>query len=192
MNQINTNSSMCRYRFYNGSQRTQELIMAGVYKLDIIESEADLKALLRNQKTASAKERIQLLYLLKSGQAQTVDRAASLLGRHRVTLQTWLRRYRQGGLDRLLEKKVPPGRQRSIPQWAQDALSKRLAQHEGFNSYGEICQWLQIQLGISAPYKTVYQLVHYHLGASPKVARPVSVDYSDERVEAYKKTLARI
>ena len=166
--------------------------MAGVYKLDISESEEELKHLLRIQKTASTKERIQLLYLLKSGQAQTVDQAASLLGRHRVTLQNWLKRYRQGGLDALLERKTAPGRQQSIPQWVQDALSKRLAQSEGFNSYGEICQWLETQLGISAPYKTVHKLVHYRLGASPQVAHPQSVDNTDERVETYKKTLARI
>lgn len=165
--------------------------MAGVYKLDIIESEEELKHLLRIQKTASAKERIQLLYLLKSKQASTVDSASSLLGRHRVTVQTWLKRYRQGGLDALLERKVAPGRQHSIPQWAQDALRKRLNEREGFNSYGEICQWLQTQLGISAPYKTVHQLVHYRLGASPKVARPQSVDNTDERVETFQKTWVR-
>jgi len=166
--------------------------MAGVYKLEITETEADLKDLLRAQKTASAKERVQLLYLLKSGQAKTVDCAASLLGRHRVTVQKWLRLYRNGGLAGLLERKTPPGRKHSIPEWAQNALRKRLAQPEGFNSYGEICQWLQAQLGISAPYKTVHQLVHYHLKASPKIARPQSVDNTDERVEAYKKTWVRI
>jgi transposase len=166
--------------------------MAGVYKLDITESEQDLKHLLRTQKTAFAKERIQLLYLLKSSQAQTVESAASLLGRHRVTVQKWLRLYRNGGLAELMERKVAPGRKHSIPQWAQDALSKRLEHPEGFNSYGEICQWLQTQLGISAPYKTVHQLVHYRLGASPKVARPQSVYNTDERVETYKKTWARI
>jgi transposase len=67
-----------------------------------------------------------------------------------------------------------------------------LEQTEGFNSYGEICQWLQTQFGIRASYKTVHQLVHYRLGASPKVARPVSVDHTDEQVEAYKKTWQRI
>ncbi len=166
--------------------------MAGVYQLEITETEDELKHLLRTQKTASAKERVQLLYLLQSGQAKTVDCAASLLGRHRVTVQKWLRLYRKGGLAGLLERKSPPGRKHSIPDWAQDALRKRLQQPEGFNSYGEICQWLQTQLGISAPYKTVHQLVHYRLGASPKVARPESVNNTDERVEAYKKTLARI
>jgi hypothetical protein len=62
--------------------------MAGVYKLEITETEADLKQRLRTQKTASDKERIQLLYLLKTEQATTIQAAAALLGRHRVTLQS--------------------------------------------------------------------------------------------------------
>jgi transposase len=162
--------------------------MAGVYKLEITETEADLKQRLRTQKTASDKERIQLLYLLKTEQATTIQAAAALLGRHRVTLQEWLRLYRSGGLEAMLEHKPRTGRQQSIPQWAQEALNKRLHQPEGFESYGEICQWLERQLGISAPYKTVHQLVHYRLKATPKVARPVSVANADTRVEAYKKT----
>lgn len=162
--------------------------MAGVYKLEIAESVEDLKQLLRLQKSASDKERIQVLYLLKSEQAQTVQAAAKLLGRHRVTVQEWLRLYRQGGLSGLLSHKPRLGRQPSIPQWAQDALNKRLQQEEGFNSYGEICQWLESQQGIVSPYKTVHQLVHYRLKASPKVARPISAKQSPEQVETYKKT----
>ena len=60
--------------------------MAGVYKLDITETAAELKHLLKTQKNASDKERIQLLYLLKTEQATTVQAATALLGRHRVTL----------------------------------------------------------------------------------------------------------
>jgi transposase len=162
--------------------------MAGVYKLEITETEADLKQLLRTQKTASDKERVQLLYLLKTEQATTIQAAAALLGRHRVTLQEWLRLYRSGGLEAMLEHKPRSGRRQSIPQWAQAALTKRLHQPDGFNSYGEICQWLETQLGITACYKTVHQLVHYRLKASPKVARPVSTETADAKVEAYKKT----
>lgn len=162
--------------------------MAGVYKLDITETPAELKHLLTTQKTVSDRERVQLLYLLKTEQAPTVQAAAALLGRHRVTLQDWLRLYRQGGLEAMLEHKPRTGRRQSIPQWAQDALSKRLHQPDGFNSYGEICQWLDSQLGITAPYKTVHQLVHYRLKASPKVARPMSHQTTDAKLEAYKKT----
>lgn len=100
--------------------------MAGVYKLEVVESEAKLKQLLSQQKTATGKERVQLLYLLKSQQAETVQQAAQLLGRHRVTVQDWLRRYRAGGLAGMLTNKARSGRPRAIPKWAETALQKRL------------------------------------------------------------------
>jgi transposase len=162
--------------------------MAGVYKLAITETEADLKQRLRHAKTASDQERLQLLYLLQSGQAKTVQDAATLLARHRITVQKWLQLYRSGGLEALLAHTPRTGRRQSIPQWAQTALNKQLHESAGFNSYGEICQWLETQLGITAPYKTVHQLVHYRLKASPKVARPMSTETSLVKAEAYKKT----
>lgn len=56
------------------------------------------------------------------------------------------------------------------------------------DTWGEICQWLEQQLGIAAKYKTVDQLVHYRLNASPKVARPESIEQSQAQLEAFKKT----
>lgn len=113
--------------------------MTGVYKLDIQESEDNLKHLLRQQKTASGKERIQLLYLLKTGQAKTVQDAAAILARHRGTVQEWLRSYREEGLAGLLKSKTRSGRPRAIPAWAEAALQKRLQQPQGFDGYGAIC-----------------------------------------------------
>ncbi|CAA9420755.1 hypothetical protein AVDCRST_MAG94-6972 [uncultured Leptolyngbya sp.] len=162
--------------------------MAGVYKLEIQESEEDLKQWLRTQKTASGKERIHLLYLLKSKQAQTIQAAASILGRHRATLQEWLKQYREGGIEALLKSKPRSGRPRAIPDWAVAALQQRLEEPQGFDGYQAICDWLESQLGLVAEYKTVHQLVYYRLQASPKVPRPVSVEQSCEQPEAYKKT----
>ena len=162
--------------------------MAGVYKLEIQESEDELKQLLRSQKTATGKERIHLLYLLKSKQAQTVQDAASILGRHRATVQEWLKHYREGGIEELLKSRPRSGRPRAIPDWAVAALQKRLEEPQGFDGYQSICDWLENQLGIVAEYKTVHQLVHYRLQSSPKVPRPISVEQSSEQLEAYKKT----
>lgn len=148
--------------------------MAGVYRLEIQESAADLKKLLRAQTTASNRERIHMLYLLKSEQASTIQQASALLGRNRVTVQKWARQYREGGLAALLSHKPRKGRPRSIPDWAQAALKQRLEQEDGFTSYSEIVQWLKEHLGVEAPYKTVHQLVHYHLKASSKVVRSKS------------------
>lgn len=163
--------------------------MAGVYKIDILESEAELKELLRQQKTASGKERVQVLYLLKTKKAKTVTEAAELIGKNRGTVQEWLAKYRRGGLEEFLLKKGGGGRKRKIPEWAEKALEKKLQDHEGMNSYGEICGWLEEKLGIEAKYKTVHKLVYYRLKASPKVARPKSLEQSEERLETFKKTL---
>jgi transposase len=115
--------------------------MAGVYQLEITETEKELKELLKKEKTGSGKERIQVLYLLKSGQAQTITQASELVGRHRVTVQDWLRKYRQGGIEKLRSRASSPGRTPAIPLWARKALAKRLEAPEGFESYGAICQW---------------------------------------------------
>ncbi|MES1026469.1 helix-turn-helix domain-containing protein [Gloeocapsa sp. BRSZ] len=69
---------------------------------------------------------MQLLYLLKTSQAKTVQPAAKILSRNRVTVQEWLQRYRKGGLDQLLRQNKSSGRPRSIPKWAEKALEKRL------------------------------------------------------------------
>lgn len=164
--------------------------MAGVYKLEIAESEEALKELLRQQKTVTGKERVQLVYLLKSRQVETVAAAARMLGRHRVTVQEWLKLYREGGLEKMLTPKPRKGRERQLPEGAREALKKRLAENRGFNSYREIVGWLEENLGIQANYKTVYGWVHYGLGASPKVARPKSYEQETPAAEDFKKKLA--
>ncbi|MEM1293328.1 MAG: helix-turn-helix domain-containing protein [Cyanobacteria bacterium P01_H01_bin.162] len=162
--------------------------MSGIYHLEITESETELKTLLRTQKTASAKERIQLLYLLKSEQAHTIQQAAALLGRHRVTAQKWAKRYRQGGLAQLLSHQPRSGAKSTLPAWAEAALRNRLEQSEGFESYTAIQTWLAIELGIVAPYKTVHKWVYYRLGASPKGVRPKSDKQDEAALAASKKT----
>lgn len=77
--------------------------MSGVLKINITESKEKLKKLLIEQKIGKKRERVQILYLLKTRQAETVGHLSSLTGRHRVTISRWLSQYRQGGLDNLLE-----------------------------------------------------------------------------------------
>ena len=95
--------------------------MAGVFKLEITETIDQLKTLLNEQKTVFGKERVQALYLLKLGQVKTIQQLAIGLGRDRTTVQRWLRQYRQGGIDRLLQSQVRLGRKPDIPKWAQTA-----------------------------------------------------------------------
>jgi len=162
--------------------------MTGVYKLKIHESVEELKQLLRSQTSAQGKERIQVLYLLQTQQAKTVQAAAALVGRNRVTVQEWLQHYRNSGLEGLLMSRKPTGRPRKLPAWAEQALYKRLQDPEGFESYQAICDWFKHTLGLTVAYKTVHKLVHQRFGGLPKVPRPQSVKQSPEQLEGYKKT----
>lgn len=98
----------------------------------------------------SDKERVQLLYLLKSRQMKTVQDATPLLGRNRITLQKqlpsrWV----------VLEKKAYSRRPCVILDWAEVTLQKRLLEPQGFDGYQAICDWLENQLGICCEsYKT--------------------------------------
>ncbi len=148
--------------------------MAGVSRVVIQEAVEDLKPLMHQQTQVGDKERIQLLYLLKSDQAQTITQATHILGRGRATLQRWLAKYQEDGISGLLERHLPPGQVCQIPQAAQAELEQRLACPEGFGSYKEIQTWLLQEHGHSMSYQGVHTHVRYRLQAKLKRPRPHS------------------
>lgn len=166
--------------------------MVGVTSIEVKESLDDLAEQLRQAKTLRTKERLQVLYWLKQENAPSISSIAKAVGKHRNTLQTWLSMYRKGGIERLLAIKTSSGGVRVIPQWAEDALAKKLLEESyGFQSYGEVQQWLAQTLGIKAEYHAVYQMTRYRLRAKLKVARPRNCKQDGEQRAAFKKTLQR-
>ena len=73
--------------------------MSGVVKIDIVETQETLKALLLKAEKVEEKEKVQVLYWLKTKTVDSVSAIAVFLGRHRTTVQRWLTSYRQGGLE---------------------------------------------------------------------------------------------
>lgn len=130
-----------------------------------------------------------MLYWLKQDTAPSISAIAKAIGKHRNTVQTWLSMYREGGVEAMLEVKKSPGGVRVIPQWAEDALAKRLQDpNHGFQSYGAVQQWLAQTLGIEAEYHAVYQMTRYRLKAKLKVARPQNCQQDSEQRAAFKQT----
>ena len=164
--------------------------MVGITSIEVKESLDDLTEQLRQAKTPTAKERLQVLYWLRQDTAPSISAIAKAVGKHRNTVQTWLSKYREGGVEVMLKFKKSPGGVRVIPQWAEDALAKRLQEpNHGFSSYGKVQQWLAEKLGIEAEYHAVYQMTRYRLKAKLKVARPQNCQQDSEQREAFKQTL---
>lgn len=129
-------------------------------QLEIAEDLEYLEKSYKQAHSASHKERLQMLWWLKSEQVKQHQELSRRLGRDGSTISRWLRKYRQGGLAALLEVKTAPGRTPEIRGEALEKLLARLNQPEGFRSYGEIVQWLEDECGLWVDYKTVHQTVH--------------------------------
>ena len=112
-------------------------------RIEIMETAERLEQQLKTARTASQKERLQMLWWLKTGQVTSHQQLAEQLGRDPSTITRWLQRYRQGGLSGLLSIKTAPGQTRQITAEAMAGLEAKLNSTEGFSSYGEIVDYFQ-------------------------------------------------
>jgi putative transposase len=161
--------------------------MSGVVKIEIRETEEELKLFLRREKDAHRHEKLQVLYWLKSQTVDSVLSAAVRLGKHRTTIQRWLSSYRSGGIEELLLQKPRSGRPRIMNPETVERLSKELQEPEGFSSYKEVHQWLTSCCEVKVAYRTVHQWARYRLKGKLKVPRPVSEKQKPGVVEEFKK-----
>lgn len=88
--------------------------MARSLQLEIVESTEYLEKSLRQARTGSHKERLQMLWWLKSGQVSQHQELVQRLGRNPSTITRWLQNDRRGGLVALLETKRAPGKAAQI------------------------------------------------------------------------------
>jgi transposase len=141
--------------------------------LPVLAENADiLKQRLQHERDGRKKPRLQMLYLLASGQAQTRMEVAQLLGVHRNTIGHWLRRYEGGGLEALLQMYIPAGKPLSLPPDVLAAIEQALRQPAGFASYEALRQWVQQTYHLEVNYHTLYTIVRTRFKAKLKVPRP--------------------
>ncbi len=103
--------------------------MSRPFKIEIAQSEEELKKRLQTANSGSQKEQLQMLWWLKSGQVKEQQELGKRLGRDTSTVTRWLQKYRLGGLSRLLEIKKAPGANRKINDVANRQVGASLSQH---------------------------------------------------------------
>jgi transposase len=166
--------------------------MSRPFKIEIAESEEELKKRLQTVSSGIQKEKLQMLWWLVSGQVNQQQEIGKRLARDTSTVTRWLQKYRTSGLSGLLEIKKAPGANRKINDEALAALKQELETGIGFNSYGAIVEWLKLEHGQDIEYATVYAWVRYRLGAKLKVPRPQSHEQDEKLVSEFKKNSASL
>lgn len=158
---------------------------------EIQESESDLREMLRTEKRTRQRQRLQMLYLLKSGQATTRMKAAQMLAVNRMTVGRWLQTYEKEGIAGLLSIKTKPNRKLSIPPCILYQLKHELEKPEGFSSYKAIQIWLDEKFSLSIPYKTVHSIIRYRLKAKLKVGRKSHVKKNQQKVDEFRSNISQ-
>ena len=160
-------------------------------KLDfeILESEDYLNNLFLNEKDTRRKERLQVIYLIKTGETTKIVKLSKIIAKDRTTIGNWLKKYEKLGLDGLLERNTSFGRPSSLNEEEVAKLKGKLSEPDGFKSYNHIKTWLLEELEINMKYNAVFKLCHDKLGASPKVSRPKNPKQAPEALETFKKNI---
>lgn len=161
--------------------------------IEITESAEELKQIMNDQSRAKFRERLQILYWIKTGLFTSLQALADHLGRSKSIIVKWLKTYRTQGLAGLLQWNYHGGRRCALSEAVLAALQQRLNDPtNGFHSYGEIQRWLLEEQGLDIPYSTVHRTVRYRLKAKLKVARPTSIHRDEHAVVEFKKNFLSV
>jgi transposase len=158
----------------------------------IRESVFELKQLLRTEKKSRRRERLQMLYFFRTGQAKTRISAAQMLSVHRTTVSHWLDAYERGGLGRLLHMKTKSNNKPSLPLHVLHTLKRKLRRRRGFISYKSIQRWLEKRYSLCVPYSTVHGIVRYYLKAKLKMGRKSHVKKNQRDGVAFRENIPAI
>jgi hypothetical protein len=118
----------------------------------ISESAEQLKDLLTYEQSVKRRNRLHLLFLIRSGQVQSREEAAARLLVHRNSVGAWLKAYKAGGLEQMLRIGTtgPKPVQKSLPAPVFNALEKQ-SEGEGFAGYTHAQEWLRTTFGRDLP-----------------------------------------
>ena len=127
-----------------------------------------LKAAYLAQRDSILRTRLHGLWLVRSGWG--LGEAARVVGVHERTVQTWVRWYREGGVEKVLAHKMGG---RGQPRYLSVEQERELTEEVStgrFRTAGEIRDWIESEYAVSYTSGSVYTLLA-RLGYSPKVPR---------------------
>jgi len=145
------------------------------YPERIEDTVTELKIIMSQQRTVTNRQKVQALYLLKSGLSQSITDVAEVLRVHSITVQRWFKQYSEGGLSSLLKLGQLTGKPRALSSEIIAGISTKINSDScEFKSYKEIATWVEENYQVSVKYQTLHKQIRYRMKAKLKVPRRLS------------------
>ena len=157
--------------------------------LEILETENELKKLISKQIKQKNKDRIRSLLYIKTEKYGTREELCSILGYHIRSMERWLAKYKEGGMQMMLIPDVLERKSKIVIPEIHDGLSKRLNDPQiGFSSYVEAQQWVEEEFGVKITYHWLREYMVKKFKTKIKQPRKSHIKKDDQAVEAFLKT----
>ena len=156
--------------------------------IEIKESLADLKNIIKKAKTHQSVLRIQCLLFLKEKRFKNRMSIADTLGVSLSSIDRWIKTYESQGIEQLLKMSSGGKRREVITKEIHEKLSQKL--HDSNNpllGFHEAVQWVEDNFNKQVKYTTLYSYIRKNFGGKLKVPRKSHYKNNPEAVEDFKK-----
>lgn len=154
--------------------------------LPVKESLKELREIQLQQKNNSLINRIQMLILIKQGTCRYQTELREALPYGLRSIVDWIKLYREGGLDNLLNYNRGGNRSAAIQgDIYQDVKALLNDPNNGITSYIELQEYLA-EKGVVIKYKALYKFVKHHFNPKLKVGRKSNVKKDETAVAVFK------
>jgi transposase len=163
--------------------------MGKVFEITIKESFLELKSAQRKEKNLKKKLRILSLILTKEEKFLRRVDLAKFLGVNITTLDKWTDKYRDSGLNGMLEMKSGGKRRETVPASIHKEIEAKLNDSSApLQGYNDAVLWIKQEFGYVLKYHTVRAYMIRNFGSKLKIPRKSHYKKDEVAFEAFKKT----
>ncbi|MDX1284854.1 MAG: helix-turn-helix domain-containing protein [Draconibacterium sp.] len=163
--------------------------MAKTIDITVVESEQELRYLLRIQNRPRQQSRVKALLMIKQGKVRYPAEIAQKLRFSRRAVYDWLKSYKEGGIEGYLAVSSRGKRDEKLTNDEKETIADKLKDTStDITSYVELTHWASQQFGREIPYHVIYKFCRFKLNSRLKIARKSHHKKDEQAVEAFKKT----
>jgi transposase len=160
--------------------------MAHAQKISVKETSFELQKL-HKQVSSHLRTRIKMLQWMQKG-VYSIDELRACVGSSRNAIAVWKRKYRDGGIEALLEFSRGGDYRSGFSATDKQLIEEKLSHpKEAFISFKAAQEWINAQLGTEKEYHAIHKYLKRNFGAKLKVGRKSHVKKDDAVVAVFKK-----